>query len=74
MQPDRLWVTHDGCHALVRHFPIAMAMQARHLPTITHDGRTYAPYTGNVVAPYRGNVTKEKPIGFYMEYRALRHD
>lgn len=74
MQPRSLsiHITPEGCHALIACFPVAAAMQARHLPNIAREGRTYVPYTGTVVAPYRNNVTADRPAGFYMEYRALR--
>ena len=74
MHPEILstFITPDACHALLARFPVASAMQARHVPNILYEGRTYVPYTGTVVAPYKNNVTGERPIGFYMEYRALR--
>ena len=74
MQPLSITATQtvEGCHKLIARYPIVVAMRARHLPNMAHEGRTYAPYTGTVVAPYRGNVTAERPEGFYMEYRALR--
>ena len=67
-----MYTTQSGCRAALARYPVAMALQARHLPTWTHEGITYVPYTGEVVAPYRNNVTPERPEGYYLEYRALR--
>lgn len=66
------YTTPSGCRAALARYPVAMALRARHLPAMTHQGTTYVPYTGDVVAPYRHNVTPERPEGYYLEYRALR--
>lgn len=60
----------DGSHAAIGFYPLTTAMQARHLPNLEHDGRVYVPYTGTVVTPDR-TVKHGRPVGFYMEYRAL---
>lgn len=60
----------DGNHAAIAFYPIATAMHARNLPNLTHEGRVYVPYTGTVVTPDR-TVKHGRPVGFYMEYRAL---
>jgi hypothetical protein len=62
--------TAEGCHAAVAQFPLAVAMQARHLPNVEHDGRVYVPYTGTVLPPEKA-ATRGCAPGFYMEYRAL---
>lgn len=59
-----------GIHAAIAFYPIATALQARHLPNLEHEGRVYVPYTGTVVTPDR-TVKHGRPVGFYMEYRAL---
>lgn len=70
--PITFSTTPDGNRCAVGRFPVAMALQARHVPSFVHDGVTYVPYTGEVVAPYRNNVTPDRPQGYYMQYRALR--
>lgn len=60
----------DGNHVAIAFYPLATAMHARHLPDLEHKGRVYVPYTGTVVTPDRTGK-HGRPVGFYMEYRAL---
>jgi hypothetical protein len=63
--------TATGCRLAVAAFPLETALQGRHLPNLEHAGVIYVPYTGTVVTPAR-TARYQRPVGFYMEYRALR--
>jgi hypothetical protein len=64
-------LTATGNHMATARFPLHVAFTARHLPNLTHEGRTYVPYTGTVITADRMQKYG-RPIGYYMEYRALR--
>lgn len=67
----RLFTTPEGCHGLIMYYPSTRTRSPLDCSSIIHEGRTYVPYTGEVVAPYKHNVTADRPVGIYMEYRAL---